>query len=267
MERSRKYCWTTAGLVLAASATSPALAQSVPGGTMVTPVPGPYPVQQTGAVTPPEVLVPVETARPACEPCVKPPTLWQRLFGFKREKPPRYSHDWGRHCEFEAKPLGAAIDGHFRTMIANGDAARMILHRYDFVEGSESLNVRGRDQLAKIANLATRNGFSIIVERLPDNPTLAEARRASVAAVLAHNGLPISPERVVIGVPIAIGLRGVEAARQQSTDTEGLHESQLNNTRTQSRPIPPPSNTSTTGGGTGGTGGSGGSGGTGTGRQ
>jgi len=59
---------------------------------------------------------------------------------------------WGYPEEFEAPPLGHFVKSHFRTMVANGEIAQMVLYRYDFVDGHEFLNLRGRDQLVKIAN-------------------------------------------------------------------------------------------------------------------
>ena len=59
--------------------------------------------------------------------------------------------------------------------------------------------------------MLNQNGFPVIVERTPANPALADARRLAVLKQLTKGGITISPERVVIGAPIANGLRGSEA--------------------------------------------------------
>jgi hypothetical protein len=137
---------------------------------------------------------------------------------------------WGYPEEFEAPPLGHFVKSHFRTMVANGEIAQMVLYRYDFVEGQEFLNLHGRDQLVKIANAVSTIHAPIIIERTPDCPQLAEMRRHAVLNVLLQNGVPVTPERIVIGVPIPNGLSGVEAAL--------LEGRSLENMRIQSTPIP-----------------------------
>src|SRR5437773_11911650 len=58
---------------------------------------------------------------------------------------------WGHHhARYEDPPLGAFLYAHYRTHVANGEAARMILYDYDFIAGSNHLNPRGQQQLAKI---------------------------------------------------------------------------------------------------------------------
>ena len=113
--------------------------------------------------------------------------------------------------EFEALPLGDAMHQNFRVQVSNGDAARMTLYHMDFVDGGAVLNLHGRDRLAQIGAMLPHNCFPIVVERTPWAPALAEARRLAILTELANSSCPTSPERVVIGVPIAVGLSGVEA--------------------------------------------------------
>jgi hypothetical protein len=61
--------------------------------------------------------------------------------------------------------------------VANGEAARMVLYRYDFEDGSPMLNARGLDELARIAALLPQNFYPLVVERTPCDPGLAEARK------------------------------------------------------------------------------------------
>jgi hypothetical protein len=125
--------------------------------------------------------------------------------------------------EFTAPALGHFVYQHGRTEVANGDAARMTLYHYDFQEGRAALTSRGKDQLAKIIGLLPQNFFPIVIERTTDAPELAVARRRVVLGELAKGTFPVPPERVVIGIPTANGLNGVEAEiiyRTLKTQTE-----------------------------------------------
>jgi hypothetical protein len=129
----------------------------------------------------------------------------------------------GFESEFEPQPLGASVQATYRTHVANGVAARMVLYHYDFVENTAALNIRGQDHIAEIAAMLPHYGFAVIIERTPSQPELAEARRLAVLTQLGRAGIAIPAERVVIGPPIANGLRGGEA--------EIIHQNFLNQTR------------------------------------
>jgi hypothetical protein len=127
--------------------------------------------------------------------------------------------------QFEAPPLGYYLYLHGQTEVANGDAARMVLYHYDFVEGSDQLKPRGKYQLCKIAALLPRIFNPIIIEETPDSPGLDESRRVAVVRELANGAFPVPPERVVIGRPIAVGLSGTEAVvlyRNLLSNTESM---------------------------------------------
>jgi hypothetical protein len=160
----------------------------------------------------------------------------------------------GFEAEFEPVPFGASVHTIYRQHVENGEAARMVLYHYDFVDNTATLNTVGQDQVAKIAALAAQNGFPVIVERTPSNPKLAEARRLTVLKQLGQGGAIIPAERVVIGAPIANGLRGAEA--------EIIYQNLLSQTRERGQvtgaasgllgaPTAPPSAGGSTGGGTG----------------
>lgn len=108
-------------------------------------------------------------------------------------------------------PLGYSVALHAETQIANAAAARMVLHDYDFVPGSADLNDRGRDRILRIATLLSHNQFPIVVERLPHASGLAEVRRRTVLTQLAAAAGWIPAERVIVGPPVALPLRGPEA--------------------------------------------------------
>ena len=132
---------------------------------------------------------------------------------------------WGYPEEFEELPLGMHLEAARNIQIAKGQAARMVLYDYDFVEGSDKLNSRGQRQLYKIGTLMACNGSPIIVEWGQDTPQLDQARRMMVIGMLSSNGFAVSLERVQVGPPLAVGLRGVEATiiqqRQLSNTSSG----------------------------------------------
>ncbi len=107
--------------------------------------------------------------------------------------------------------LGSTIDLHFQTHITNAAAARMALYDYDFVRNSDQLNTRGRDRVRLIAGLVGRSPFPVVVERTPDAPELAEKRRRAVLGELTALSGAVPADRVVVGLPLATPLRGVEA--------------------------------------------------------
>ena len=133
------------------------------------------------------------------------------------------------------------MHAHFRVMVANGEAASMVLYRYDFVDGADTLNLHGRDQLTKIACMMAQNTFPIIIERTPKAPAVAEKRRNAILNILSMNNISVSPERVIIGPSIAVGLSGVEAER--------INFLMMDNVRVQGAAVPIPA-----GGGSVGTG-------------
>jgi hypothetical protein len=112
--------------------------------------------------------------------------------------------------EFKAPPLGHWVYAAYKTHVANADAARMVLYRYDFLDGSDVLNPRGKERLAQIAALLPRN-FSPVVVEGGCGPALDEARRLAVLGFLGQGPFPVPPERVVVGGPLAVPLSGPEA--------------------------------------------------------
>lgn len=113
--------------------------------------------------------------------------------------------------EFVPRPLGAAVYDHGRNMVAHGEAARLTLYNYDFVQGESALNPRGLDQLARHAYKLAEGPFPLVIEPTPDQPTLAFNRRLAILNATATWPVPISPDRIVVGRPRATGLSGVDA--------------------------------------------------------
>ncbi len=254
MRSTRRFWWQAAGLVAAATAVSPALAQSVPGATEIMALPDDTPVKSPQMLPAPRPAVaplavmpaPAPTPAPACgADYAATGSHWSWARWRAEKKAWCQAHLWGYPAEFEAPPLGATAHAHFRTMVANGEAAAMVLYRCDFKDGTNDLNQHGRDRLTVMACKLGVNTFPIVIERTPEAPALAEGRRAAILNVLAVNSIVVPPERVIIGAPIANGMAG--------SDAEILYPYQIRNMQIQAAPLP------IQGGGSGlGTGGTGG---------
>ncbi len=230
--RRRAITGMVAGLGFSIAAVGPARGQA-PLPDALPPLPAPTlegssgPVAVTGPAfaAPPEVrptplvvAVPPEGFRPtwfreADDPAAtarhrpgfvehkRRSTFWRRLQG----------KFYGYPEEYVPRPLGAALYDHAYAMTANGAAARLALYKYDFVQGSSELSPRGFEQVARLAPQMLASPYPLIVERTPENPALASARREVVAALLAQGPCPIPQDRVLVGAPIAHGLNGVDA--------------------------------------------------------
>jgi len=176
---------------------------------------------QSSTLPPPALLEssPANDCEGKSLPCqvVEQPPRWQQWKRACQE------YMWGYPKEFESPPLGHFVYLHNTTQVLNGEATRMVLYQYDFV--GEKLTLRGKYQLEKIADLLPRNFFPIVIEATPETPNLGEARRVAVLNDLAQHKFLVPAERVVVGRPIANGLRGVEAdvisTNQQSFTRQG----------------------------------------------
>jgi hypothetical protein len=168
---------------------------------------------------PPVNQVPPRGALPIWRPATIDPVALER-----RDRPKHVEHKglswhwrrlqgrlWGYPEEFEPRPLGSAMYEAGKIMTANAAEAGLVLHRFDFVEGTSELSQRGGDQLAKHAAQLAVSPFPLIVERTPENPALAESRRYAVLAALARGSCPVPSDRVLVGVPKAHGLSGTDA--------------------------------------------------------
>jgi hypothetical protein len=188
-------------LVRAASETQ------APADAELLPAPKSAPAEPVPAAGPPTPQAAAQGTPPGPTPqrCAPPLSQWARC---KRALQECFL---GFREEFLSPPLGHYLYEHGKTMVANGDAARMVLYQYDFEEGCDRLNLRGHDQLVRISAMLPQNFFPIVVERTPCQPGLAEARRLMVLNELAHGAFPVPPERVVIGPALATGVSGREA--------------------------------------------------------
>ncbi len=114
--------------------------------------------------------------------------------------------------EFVEPPPGFMMAEVFGTMKGKANVHRFTLYRSDFLNGTDKLSPGGA---ARFNLMASRlNGWlgPIVVEWSPDEPGLAEARRAAIVTILQASNLPVIPDRVVIGPSPYPGLLGTDAA-------------------------------------------------------
>jgi hypothetical protein len=152
------------------------------------------------------------------------------MFGPKDCSQDYYANGHGHHhqddCEYECYhsgvlPFGTSVNAILGAQVAKGDAAQMVLHHYDFVPGEAALTCRGTMQLEKIAGWLPKNPFPVVVEAVPCNPELSDARRKTVLDALAQRPFPVPAERVIVGPSPAPGLDAVAA------DAANLREEQI----------------------------------------
>jgi hypothetical protein len=208
MIRARLAWALGAGLAFAVG--SVALAQ---GGPAVGPPVHPHPVVTAASGPAPTPVMPTPP------PTVSPPncTCGDR-HGLSRWRWHRtqcrraHQAKWiGFPEEFNEWQLGRSLYAHNNIQVANGAAARMVFYHYDFIDGTSELNLRGRDKLAAITPLLGTTFHPVVVERTPRAPGLDPTRRITILAQLAGGPFPVPGERVVIGPPIAGGLRGTDS--------------------------------------------------------
>lgn len=118
----------------------------------------------------------------------------------------------GRPEEFAEPPLGASLYATLGVMKSKADAHDFILYGSDFATGSQALSPAGMERVRLLATRLPGWLGPVMVEATPAQPALAEQRRASVLALLQGSGLPIVPERVVVGFSPYPGLLGADAA-------------------------------------------------------
>jgi hypothetical protein len=199
--------------------SEPPMAQAGPAQaepTQAGPMPPPPPLVRP---FPPVVQVPPGGVGPVWAPNPIDPVALERRHQPKFVEHKERSWHWrrlqgkllGYPEEYEPRPLGASLYEHGNIMVARAAAARLVLYRYDFLDGTSELSPRGLDQLAKYTAQLAASPFPLIVERTPADPSLAERRRYAVLAKLATGPCPLPSDRVLVGVPAAHGMSGTDA--------------------------------------------------------
>ncbi len=113
--------------------------------------------------------------------------------------------------EFYEPPLGSYVNGSFRTMKAKADPHRFTLYKTDFLVGESRFSPTGATRFNLMASRLAAWPGPVAIEWSPDQPGLAESRRAAVVAALQRARLPVTPDRVVIAPSPFPGGLGADA--------------------------------------------------------
>lgn len=137
---------------------------------------------------------------------------------------------------FVEPPLGASLYGTIGLMRARADVHRFALYRSDFAGATTALTPDGARRFGLLASRLPAWPGPVVIEWTPENPALAEARRAAILTTLHGAGIPIPAERVAIGPSPYPGLYGTDAANNYDTliirDTEAPRTYSLTPTST-----------------------------------
>jgi hypothetical protein len=118
----------------------------------------------------------------------------------------------GYPAEFVEPPLGFFVNEQRALLRAKADPHRFTLYQTDFLEGTNCLSPVGASRFNLMATRLCSWPGPVIIEWSPDKPGVAESRRQAVLALLERTGLPVVPERVVIGPSPYPGMLGTNAA-------------------------------------------------------
>lgn len=150
---------------------------------------------------------------------------------------------------FYEPPAGAYVFTYYKTMSAKANPHRFTLYRTDFLPGTTLFSPTGATRFNLMASRLPRWQGAILVEWSPDEPGLAEARRAAVVALCQRAKLPVTAERVVIAPSPFPGEQGAIAGNNYNTVITRSQQAASSYSL-------PPSSASGFGGGGGGGGGS-----------
>jgi hypothetical protein len=112
---------------------------------------------------------------------------------------------------FYEPPVGAYIHAQYRTMSAKADPHRFTLYRTDFLPGTSVLSPVGATRFNLMASRLMRWPGAVLIEWSPDEPGLAESRRAAIVSIFQRAHLPITADRVVIAPSPFPGGLGTDA--------------------------------------------------------
>ena len=127
-------------------------------------------------------------------------------------KPMLQATHWGYLENFTAEPFGSSLCQVMSAQVAGGQAAQFVLRRYDFLADQPELSPYGTRKLMRLASRLGEGPWPLIVETIPGNSELSEARRAYVELALQEiAGVPIAPEQVVSAADPALGMSGIES--------------------------------------------------------
>ena len=138
-------------------------------------------------------------------------------------------------------PLGFDLNENFRVQRVRADIHIFTLYRSDFYADSAEITPNGLIRLGRLAKELPGWPGPLLIEPVPDRPGLAEARRDSVASLLAGVSVPVDPGRLVVGNSPFPGLNGTDAANVHNATTARIPSAVTNYSL-------PPNSTTTFGG-------------------
>ena len=162
-----------------------------------------------------------------CNPCYSQGERTSRLREYFRSKKLKHQHKWwGYPEEFEEIPFGTSTTLQLTRQMEAGEAGRLVLYHYDFVQDENALTPRGKQQLGKMISMLSRCECVLVIQQTTEQPELDEGRRGAVLSELAQRGLPLTSERVMVGAPSVKGLPGIDAqgtfrSFQQNLESRG----------------------------------------------
>jgi hypothetical protein len=122
----------------------------------------------------------------------------------------------GYPSEFIEPPPGFYVYETLGVMRAKADPHRFTFYRSDFLDGTAQLSPVGASRFNLMATRVRSWPGPILVEWSPETPGLAESRRQAVVALLSGVGVPVIPERVVVGPSRYPGMPGTDAANNSN---------------------------------------------------
>jgi hypothetical protein len=119
--------------------------------------------------------------------------------------------------EFEEPPVGYYINAAYKQMRSKADPHRFTLYRSDFLPGTNLFSPAGAMRFNLMASRLSGWPGAIAIEWSPDEPGLAEARRAAIVSIFDRAKLPIPADRVVIAPSPFPGGLGADAVAYTGT--------------------------------------------------
>jgi len=148
-------------------------------------------------------------------------------------------------------PLGAVTDPHWHAMVTNAQSSDFVIYQHEFIGATAQLNQLGQDHVKQIARRLADVPFPVVIEPVSfrpfDNRQFEEkeftdvnrerrevlevdrarrdvvdadrraeidaARRQEIVHFLSSLGYPYANERVFVAPAYAIGISGIEGAR------------------------------------------------------
>ena len=115
--------------------------------------------------------------------------------------------------EFYEPPMGHYVNTQFNIMKAKANPHRFTLYRTDFLANSNQFSPVGATRLNLMASRLGGWQGPIVIEWSPDEPGMGRGRgRAAVISTFERAGIPIGPERVVVGPSPYPGGLGADSA-------------------------------------------------------